>query len=303
MVKELPVAGKRAFGRYRRVIGRYSVPFLVKWTIQWGLRILTSRLRILPDFIIIGAQRCGTTSLYSYLLEHPSVIPAFKKETLFFSNHFGKGVTWYRCHFPLAWHKHYVRRIRRQDFITGEASPYYIFHPHVPRRISETVPQARLIALLRNPVDRAYSHYHHEVKMGLETLPFEDAIEREEERLSMERAKMLEDENYRSFNYQNYSYLSRGIYVDQLENWTRFFDRDQILVLKSEDFNDDPVATLEQIAEFIDLPKWELNEYKKYHYAHYPEMDAAIRKRLTTYFEPHNQRLYEFLGVDLGWES
>ncbi len=119
----------------------------------------------------------------------------------------------------------------------------------------------------------------------------------------MERAKMLEDENYRSFNYQNYSYLSRGIYVDQLENWTRFFDRDQILVLKSEDFNDDPVATLEQIAEFIDLPKWELNEYKKYHYAHYPEMDAAIRKRLTTYFEPHNQRLYEFLGMDLGWES
>jgi hypothetical protein len=297
------VARKRVCGRYKRVIDRYSVPFLVKWTIQWSFRILTGRLRILPDFIIIGAQRCGTTSLYNNLVEHQNVIPAFKKETQFFSNHFAKGLTWYRSHFPLAWHKHNVRRIRRQDYITGESSPYYIFHPHVPCRISRTVPQAKLIALLRNPVDRAYSHYHHEVRMGLETLPFEDAIEIEEKRISMERAKMLEDESYRSFNHQNYSYLSRGIYVDQLENWTRFFTRDQILVLKSQDFYDDPVATLEQIAEFIDLPKWELNEYKKYHCARYPEMDAAIRKRLIAYFEAHNQRLSEFLGVDLDWES
>jgi len=231
------------------------------------------------------------------------VVPAFKKETLFFSNWFGKGLTWYRAHFPFAWRKHYVRRIRHRDFVTGEASPYYIFHPRVPQRISQTVPQAKLIALLRNPVDRAHSHYHHEVRTGVETLPFEDAIEREEERLSAEKAKILSHEDYRSFNYQNYSYLSRGIYVDQLEDWTRHFDRDQLLILKSEDLDEDPAMTLEQVVQFIGLPRWKLKEYKKYHYAQYRDMNVATRERLIAYFEPHNQRLYEFLGVDLGWES
>jgi len=258
----------------------------------------------MPDFIIIGAQRCGTTSLYNYLMEHPNVVPAFRKEVHFFDNHFSKGITWYRSHFPFAIHKHYAKRIRHQDFITGEATPYYIFHPHAPQRVLETVPRVKLIVLLRNPVDRAYSHYHHEVKMGGETLSFEDAIEREQEKLPVEMAKMLEDKNYNSFDHQKYSYLSRGIYVDQLENWTSFFHREQILVLKSEDFFNDPATTLEQVIEFLSLPNWKLsNEYKEYNRAHYPEMDAATRERLSDYFEPHNQRLYEYLGVNLGWNN
>jgi hypothetical protein len=297
------VAGERVFGRYWRVLDRYSVPFLAKWALQWSLRILTGRLRVLPDFVIIGAQRCGTTSLYNYLVGHPGVVPAFKKETLYFSNYFGKGVTWYRAHFPLACHKYYVGHLRHRDFVTGEASPYYIFHPRAASRASRTIPQAKLIALLRNPVDRAYSHYHHEVRMGVECLTFEDAIEREEERVSMERAKILDDGGYRSFNHQNYSYLSRGIYVDQLEDWIRLFDRDQVLVLKSEDLEKNPPATLQQVTGFIGLPTWELKEHKKYHYAHYPDMNVATRKRLIAYFRPHNRKLYEFLGSDLGWES
>lgn len=301
----------------KRAIERYSVPYLIKWVTRWTLRILTGKMRLMPDFIIIGAQRCGTTSLYNYLVEHPDVVPAFRKEVHFFDNHFNKGITWYRSHFPLFWYKYYVNKIRHQDFITGEASPYYIFHPHAPQRIFETVPRVKLIALLRNPVDRAYSHYQHEVKMGFETLSFEDAIEREKERLPIEMAKMLEDKNYCSFDHRNYSYLSRGIYVDQLEVWTSFFPRDQILVLKSEDFYDDPPATVKQVVEFMDLPNCRSNEYEKYSYTHYPkmdaatrerlidyfEMDAAIRERLIAYFEPHNQRLYEYLDMNLGWNN
>ena len=286
----------------KRALRRHPVPYLIRWAIQRGFGLLTYSMRLLPDFIIIGAQRCGTTSLYNYLMQHPSVFPSVPKEVHFFSNHFNKGITWYRSHFPFVWRRDYFRRIRHREFITGEATPYYIFHPHAPRRISETVPQAKLIALLRNPVDRAYSHYYYEVKLGAESLSFEDAMEREK-RLPLETAKILEDEDYRSFDHQNYSYLSRGIYINQLDNWARYFDRTQILVLKSEDLYGSPSTTLEQVFGFIDLPNWELNDYRKYNPTHYPEMNAATRKRLVDYFRPHNQRLYEYLGVDFDWDK
>lgn len=268
-------------------------------------RMQKDQILLIPDFIIIGAQRCGTTSLYNYLTKHPHVVSSYKKEVHFFDVNFKNGIGWYRAHFfPSFSYKYYVKQISKQDIVTGEASPYYIFHPHAPKRILETVPRAKLIALLRNPVDRAYSHYRHEVKLGVETLSFKDAIEKEEERLRGEMEKMLEDENYYSFNHQHYSYLSRGIYVDQLKTWMNLFPKEQILILKSEDFFNDPPAIFKQVLEFLNLPSWELKEYRKYNVGWLAEkMDATIRKRLIDYFEPHNQRLHEYLGVNFGWEK
>ena len=115
-------------------------------------------MRLMPDFIIIGAARCGTTNLYRNLTQHPYIVPAFRKEVHFFdhTSNFKNGVAWYRAHFPLLLYKHY-KQVRKQDIVTGEASPYYIFHPHAPKRAFEIVPQVKLIVMLRNPVDRAYS--------------------------------------------------------------------------------------------------------------------------------------------------
>ena len=250
--------------------------------------------QIMPDFIIIGAQRCGTTSLYKYLTKHPSVARGLLKEVHFFDLHFRKGIPWYRSQFPSLFHK--------RAFIAGEASPYYIFHPHAPRRIFETIPQAKLIALLRNPVDRALSHYYHEVANGVEPLSFEDAIDREGERLDGEMEKLLEDEDYQSFNHRHFSYLLRGIYVDQLKVWMDLFSKEQLLILRSEDMLSDPSATTKRVSDFLGLPGWEPNTFKKYNARAYPKMDPNTRKRLIEYFEPHNQRLYEYLGVNLGWD-
>ncbi len=259
-------------------------------------RLLTSHIRVLPDFIIIGAQRCGTTSLYNYLSQHPCVVPALVKEVHFFDINFHKGIHWYRSHFPTFLEKY------KQNIITGEASPYYIFHPHAARRIFKIIPQVKLIVLLRNPVDRAYSHYHHEVRIGAETLSFEEAIEKESERLKGEIKKMLENENYYSFNHQHYSYLSRGIYIDQIKVWMSLFPKEQILIIKSEDFYANPSAVFRRVLEFLNLPIWEPKEYKKFNYANYPKMNPATRKRLIKFFEPYNQKLYEYLGVNFGWD-
>src|SRR5437588_2037479 len=156
-------------------------------------RTMTNQVRLLPDFLIIGGQRCGTTSLYYYLINYPGISPACTKEVHFFDVNFEKGPGWYRAQFPTVIGKSYAKYARKHSLITGEASPYYLFHPHAPRRISALIPKVKLIALLRNPVDRAFSQHWLEVQSGYETLSFKEAIESEQERLAGEWEKMLED--------------------------------------------------------------------------------------------------------------
>ena len=266
-------------------------------------------MRLLPDFLIIGTQRGGTTSLDRYLAAHPCVGSAANKDLHFFDRRFDKGLAWYRGHFPTHIEKYYAERLRGRAFVTGEASPSYLFHPHAPRRIAKALPHAKLIVMLRNPVDRAYSQYHHAVELGHETISsFEEAIKGEEERTAREREKMLQDEHYYSEQYKHLSYLSKGIYVDQLQAWMNLFPRKQFLILKSEDFYADPESSFKDVLAFLNLPEVETQthkkKYKQYNNnAYSARMDPATRKRLLEYFEPYNARLYEFLGINFGWDQ
>jgi hypothetical protein len=255
----------------------------------------------LPDFIIIGGNRCGTGALYQYLCEHPSFAPSFHRELHFFERRFGKGLAWYRGNFPSVFYKYYITSIARRPFRTGEATTYYIFHPHAPRRIFELLPHVKLIALLRNPTNRAYAQYHQKIRQGRETLPFEQAIDAEPTRLSGEREKMLADERYESLELRDHAYLARGIYVDQLAYWMTLFPKEQMLVLRSEDLRSNPAAVVKEVLNFLELPVWEPTTHNNYGEASYPKLEPHIRKRLNEYFLPHNRRLYDFLGRDFGW--
>src|SRR5205823_10005526 len=188
-----------------------------KHVFEKAFRATTNPLRLMPDFIIIGTMRGGTTSLYSYLTAHPYIGSAYMKEVHFFDVYYSKGLPWYRAQFPSSVQKYYAERVQKQSFITGEASPYYLFHPHAPKRIAKILPQVKLIVLLRNPVSRAYSHYYHEVTGGHEKLSFEEAIACEEERIGKEAEQLAQNEQYVSYKHRHFSYLARGIYVDQLK--------------------------------------------------------------------------------------
>jgi hypothetical protein len=270
-------------------------------------RGITAPWRLLPDFLIIGTQRGGTTSLYHYLQAHPCLKPTTTKEVHFFDRKYRKGLLWYRGHFPLVWEKVYAQRVQKRAFVTGEASPAYLFHPHVHKRIAQALPHVKLIVLLRNPVDRAYSQYYHSLELGLETRSFEEAIQDEAQRTIQEREKILKDEHYQSYVYRHHSYLTRGIYVDQLQAWMRFFSREQFLILKSENLYTDPAAVVKEVYSFLDLPITEFSsgkkEYKQLNNTNYSKMDAALRTRLIEYFRPHNARLYDFLGVNFAWDK
>ena len=247
--------------------------------------IETAHLRQAPNFMIIGTQRGGTTSLYRYLSAHPEIGQAFRKEVHFFDRYYDKGFDWYLAHFPL-----------RGEFpVVGEASPYYVFHRDVPERILTAVPQAKFVLLLRNPVDRAYSQYHMKFKRRLETLSFEEAIEREPERLAVSDDPL-------NPAWRHHSYLARSVYVDQLKRWFDCFPRDRFLIIKSEDFYAEPLRILHQTQAFLGVGPHSPATLEVHHQAEYGAMDWFMRRRLTDYFTPYNRQLYDLLGRDFGWE-
>jgi hypothetical protein len=249
-----------------------------------------------PAFLILGAQKAGTTSLYRYLIAHPSIKPALRKEIHFFDLNFERGKNWYLKHFP----PHLPG-----GAITGEATPYYLFHPAVPQRVADTLPDAKFVAVLRNPVDRAYSHYAHSVKHGFEAASFEDALAREMKLIDDVRSAVDRvDDPYR---HQHLTYLSRGIYAPQLQRWYRFFRPEHVLVLKSEDLLREPATTVQRTVEFLGLDTAEprAQSYPRLHRGAYDrDMNANTRAMLHEFFRPHNHDLAAMVDFDVSdWDD
>jgi hypothetical protein len=253
-----------------------------------------------PGFLIIGGQRCGTTYLYRELTSHPYIRPAAKKEIHFFDDHYPKGIDWYRSHFPPSG--------MFPGVISGEASPYYFFHPAAPRRVYDYYPAIKLILLLRNPVDRAYSHYYHNIRRNRETRSFAEAIAMEPRLIAGDEERLYRDDSYRNHNHKHFSYLARGVYIRQLERWTALFPMAQFKIIKSEHFFNRPQEVLEEIVAFLGIESSSLKKSTAGDIAvgggaNYPTMSSQLRLKLQAYFQPHNRRLYQFLGTHLGWEE
>ena len=269
--------------------------------VRRAFRRATAPARTLPDYVVIGGQRCGTTSVFRYLVRHPSIAPASEKEIHFFDLNYSRGLNWYRAHFPLSAQVRYAVR-RGEKIVTGEATPYYLFHPHVPGRVRRHLPHARLIALLRDPVERAYSHYRNEVDYGHESLTFEEAIERESERVGPELERMLADEEYVSYAHRHFSYLSRGLYCEQLVRWFSLFPREQMLIVRSEDLFTKTAEVVDDVARFLGLEPYPTGEYRQWNAQQAGDLRPETRRRLVDYFAEPNRRLYELLGTDFGWQ-
>lgn len=201
----------------------------------------------LPDFLGLGAQKGGTTTLQRLLEEHPGAFLPHAKELHFFSLHYALGEDWYRQHFAVAGTG---KRI-------GEITPYYMFHPAVPGRIHALLPRARLVVLLRDPVERALSQYFHSRRLGLELLELEDALEAEPKRLAGAEV-LLSAADGRHRSHQEHSYLSRSRYEEQLLRFEKHFDAEQLLVLRSEDLFEHPVEVWSRLLDFLELEAWPL---------------------------------------------
>ncbi|MEO8394341.1 MAG: sulfotransferase domain-containing protein, partial [Chloroflexota bacterium] len=295
----------------RALLSRASMP------LRMNYRLRTSAQRQLPYFIVIGAQKGGTTSLIWNLGDHPQIKRALAKEIHFFDLNFSRGEDWYRAYFPP----------QTSRTISGEATPAYLFYPFIAERIAQLVPNVKLIALLRDPVSRAYSHIQMEARKGRVKGNVLDVLRRD---LRFLQQHPLDRERFERYFYEMIartpqveyprdqaalkssasdrepfplrSFLLRGFYFVQLSIWFEHFSRDQILILKSEDYFANPRSILEQvIPPFLGLSNWTLPVYQPQNQEYpYPAIDPALSDELHEFFRPYNQKLYHLLGVDFG---
>jgi Sulfotransferase domain len=280
-----------------------DAPWTVRKRAEMRWRAATRSVRTLPDFFVLSGGRCGSTSLFAILCAHPQVMAPSHKEVHFFDRNYERGLDFYRRLFPFEAHRRSRERRLGSKVLTGEATTYYLLHPAVPSRVFAALPQARLIVMLRDPVDRAYSHYQLAVRAGKETLSFEEALDAEEERLAGAEERLATDPSFDSPSHRYHSYVRRGLYLQQLERWEDRFPREQFLILPSESFFADTAGSLARLTAFLGLEPFGGPFPPPRNRAAYEGLRPDTRRRLQERFAEPNRRLEEHLDIDLGWQA
>lgn len=261
-------------------------------------RMLTSGLRALPTFVIIGAQRSGTTALYSYLTSHPQIVAPIRKEVHYFDLNYQRGLGWYRSFFPLrASLRPDSRGITSVGF-TGEASPYYLFHPLVPSRMVRDLSSVRIIVILRHPVERAYSHYRHEVTQGREWCSFEEAIASEASRCG-DDLRLLALGRDPGVAHRRHSYVARGLYAEQLERWFAHFLREQVFVVSSEELRAHPADVYRRTTTFLGLSRQHQPPFRVRNVGKPADLPTGAASTLAEYYAEPDERLFDLIGQKL----
>jgi hypothetical protein len=266
-----------------------------------GFGTMTAALRLQPGFIMIGGQRCGTTSLFRTLRAHPQLMSArYRKGINYFDLNYYRGMAWYRGHFPVE----RIARIAASGYgepVAFEASGYYLYHPFATERLARDLPEVKLLVMLRNPADRAFSAYKHEYARGYEQESFERALELEDERLAGEVERMRDDITYESLSHRHHSYRHRGHYAEQLERVLAHFPREQLHVLDSEAYFAQPALQYDAVLEFLGLRPFKPGTFPQVNARPGVPMRPETRKFLEEYYVPHNERLVKLLGRPLSW--
>lgn len=263
----------------------------------------TAALRVLPDFIIAGAQNSGTASLQRVLTEHPNVrSPRRMKNGHYFDTAFHHSPAWYRTHFPTEAYARWIAYRTDAPLRVGEASAYYMFHPLAPQRIRETLPDVKIIVMLRDPVDRTISHHQSEIERGNEQLDLESALSAEGARLDGEEVRIRTEGRYNSAAHQNFSYIARSMYDWQIARLLTLFGREKVLVLQSEAFFINPRPIYERVLEFVDVPIWLPHEFPRVNAAPTEPVAPTTRRRLAQAFRSSNARLFEMIDEEFPWQ-
>jgi hypothetical protein len=283
---------------------RSSVPHPVKVagrTLSVQLGSVTADLRQLPSFILVGAQRTGTTSLFRALMSHPQIHQAnYHKGVNYFDINYDRGFAWYRGHFPTT-----ALLNRRHSGegapLTFEASGYYLFHPCAAERIARHLPDVKLLVMMRDPIERAFSAHKHELARGFETETFERALDLEDERLAGQVEQMVADRDYQSFSHRHHAYTRRGHYAEQVARLHQHFPASQVHLIESEAFFERPESTYGGVLDFLGLPSRMPESFDRWNARPSSPLQEATRTRLRNHFDAHDEALAAVLGRPPAW--
>jgi len=261
---------------------------------------LLGRAHLLPDFVIIGAARSGTTHLLGQLNAHPNVLEG-PAETHFFDTHrYTYGTGWYRLRFPLNRERRKAYGDGLHPVLTGESSPSYLAHPNVPARVARAVPETKLLVLLRDPALRAASHWAWCLRQCGETRSFREAVEAEIGPPGDDRGIRVPIDK----RVGDPLVVRRGIYQPQLERWRTHFPDDQLMVIQSEHWFRDPPAVMEEVCDYLGIPRRaELPRVMRNRNKPHEPFDEEVIARLREFYRPYNEELAVYLGMDLDWNA
>lgn len=283
-------------------ISKRFKPFAHGTSWAWGR--VTAELRLEPRLLIAGGQRCGTTSMYRALSQHPGILkPVLRKGVHYFDVAYDRDMAWYRSHFPLKATAKFASRRVGHDPLTFESSPYYLFHPLAPRRIGTDLPGVKVIVLVRDPAERAYSAHAHELARGFETEPFERALALEEERLLGEEARLIVQPSYQSHAHRHQAYVRRGEYATQLQRMADEVGRDNVFVVDSQQFFTDPDVIFRRVMRFLGLPWVPSITFDRHNARGRSPMSDGMRTHLDDHFLPHDMLLMPWLGATPSWRT
>ncbi|WP_027862352.1 sulfotransferase domain-containing protein [Marmoricola sp. URHB0036] len=285
---DAPMWVKRRGRQVSRTFGRY-----------------TAGLRMIPDFLMCGGNRCGTTALHRALIEHPLVAPpVLHKSVNYFDVHYPQGPRWYRGHFPVRAVAQWRSGQSERPPLAMEASGYYLDHPEAVHRIARDLPGVKAIVMLRDPVERAHSAHRHNVARGFDSVSFDEAIELEPLRNVGERERMAADPSYLSWADRHSSFVRRGQYVDRLELFFAELGRENVHVLFSERFSETPEPEYARVLEFLGLPPHvPAAGFGRWNPSPPAEMTPRARARLEEHYAPYDDRLEVLLGEPLPWRQ
>ena len=237
-----------------------------------------------PDFIVIGAMKAATSAIYEYLMQHPSVVYRLPKELHFFTLNYQKGLDWYLSQFEST-----VENEVDGDLLIGEASPSYLTSKEAPKLIYDLFPDVKIIVSLRNPADRAISHYYHQLnRVKDETRPIELAFSQQE----------MANIGQKPFSKTN-SYIQLGKYARQVKNWLDVFPKEQILILNYHDLEANPRSFVEKIFAFLNLEEYTIENIEKIYTNQYPSVPPQIKARLEQHFQSSDRELKELIDMRL----
>lgn len=260
----------------------------------------TAQWRTQPDFLVIGAQRSGTTTLFRLLSQHPQVLrPTLSKGVGYFDTEYHRGARWYAAHFPL--------RLTARRHGTGtqvfESSGYYAFHPLAARRIAADLPGVKVVMMVRDPVERAYSAHSHELARGFEREDFETALALEPRRTAGESERLAVDQDYSSHAHRHHAYLARGRYAEQLDRFAEHLGRDRVYVMDAHRFFAEPADELGDLLEWLGLARVAPRDVVRENARTRAPMPAELRARLSEYFAPYDAALADWLGRPPSWRA
>jgi hypothetical protein len=267
-------------------IYRFIIPWLISDFYYW----FSASKRKKPDFLVIGTHKGGSTSMFEYISQHPEVQMARRKEINFYTKYYRFGMRYYQSLFPK----------KNVDKLTGEGTPYYLFHPLVPARVKATLPNVKIIVLLRNPVIRAHSHYNM-IKAIDPASTFDEAVSLEKTRIGTKTEKLLKNPNYYSIEHQGFSYFSRGLYYEQLSNWLKYFQLKDMLILKSEDLFENPKKELKKVYDYLGLSEIYPQDISPKNAREYSGLSKEDYDRYKLYFKEDQKKLHELLGDHFQW--